>query len=62
MLEPAPRLQRDACEQGAPGVGRQQQAVGHAGIAVPEISRVLGASYVVEGTVRRNVNDDSRNN
>jgi DNA-binding SARP family transcriptional activator/TolB-like protein/Tfp pilus assembly protein PilF len=26
-------------------------------LSVPEISRVLGASYVVEGTVRRNVNE-----
>ena len=49
--EPSPRFQRDARQQRAGGVSGQQHAVGHAGIAVPEIAgktRHLGVVGVAD--------------
>ena len=49
--EPSPRFERDARKQRAGGVGGQQHAVGHAGVAMPEIAgkaRHLGVVGVAD--------------
>ena len=49
--EPSPRFQRDAGKQRAGGVSGQQHAVGHAGVAVPEVvgeARHLGVVGVAD--------------